>query len=123
MENKNSITRFSIEIRNLGRSLEDIAHDPKQLVSYFDRFKFYNFEDDDSINRLSGFQLLMSKVRREHRKSFERYKDRNLEKVINQSFLSSIDSWFKEEKREKNSFDLGKAINRQFNKIIKGICS
>jgi hypothetical protein len=123
LKGSGKITRFSIEIRNFRRSLEDIANDPKQLISYFDRFKFYNFEDDDSINRLGGFQLLMSKVRREHRKTFERFKDKDLEKAIKQDFLSSIDSWFKEKKKKKNSFDLDKTINRQFNKLIKAINS
>jgi hypothetical protein len=99
LKGNGNITRFSMEIRNFGRSLED----------------------DENINRLGGFQLLMSKVRREHRKTFERFKDRDLEKAIKQNFLSSIDSWFKEEKKKKNSFDLDKEINRQFNKLIKAL--
>jgi len=99
LNNKKSITRFSIEIRNYGMNLQDIADDPKQLVSNFDRFKFYNFEDDENINRMGGFQLLMSKIRREHRKLFEKYKDKEIERLIKQNFNSSINQWFKKKKK------------------------
>ncbi len=118
-----SITRFSIEIRNFGRSLLDIANDPKQLVNYFDRFKFYNFEDDELIPKLGGLQILMSKIRREHRKEFEKFKDKELEALIKGNFLFAIDQWFKEEKKENNSFDLDKEIDRQLNELIKAIKS
>jgi len=99
-------------------NLQDIADDPKQLVSYFDRFKFYNFEDEGIIPNLGGLQILMSKIRREHRKALEKFKDNDLELLIKRNFLSSINQWFKKEKKEKNSFDLDKEIDRQLNKLI-----
>ena len=62
------------------------------MVSYFDRFKFYNFEDDESINRMGGFQILMSKVRREHRKALEQFKDKELALQIYKDFNEDIKS-------------------------------
>ena len=119
VENKKFITSFSIEIRNSGMNLQDIADDPKQLASYFDRFKFYNFEDDENINRMGGFQLLISKIRREHRKSLEKYKDKELERLIKKNFKSSINQWFKKEKKKRNSFNLNNEIDRQISNLIE----
>ena len=42
LQEKKPITRFSIEIRNSGMNLQDIADDPKQLVSYFEGGSFAN---------------------------------------------------------------------------------
>ena len=123
LENKKSTTRFSIEIRNSGKNLQDIADDPKQLVSYFDRFKFYNFEDEGVIPKLGGLQILMSKIRREYRKTFQKFRDKDLEKLIRNNFLSSINQWFKKEKKEKESFDLEKEIDHQINNLIKAFKS
>jgi hypothetical protein len=117
------LTRFSIEIRNFGRSLQDIANDPNKLVSYFDRFKFYNFEDDGIIPKLGGLQILMSKIRREHRKAFQEFRDKDLEKLIRKNFLSSINQWFKEEKKKKNTFNLDKEIDHQISNLIKAFKS
>ena len=122
-QSEKPITRFSIEIRNFNGNLQDIANDPKSLVSYFDRFKFYNFEDDELIPKLGGLQILFSKVRREHRKSFEKFKDKELEALIKRNFLFSVKQWFKEEGKGKGSFDLDKEIDRQINKLIKSIKS
>jgi hypothetical protein len=121
--NGKPITQFSIEIRNLKVNLLELENNPKQLASYFDRFKFYNFEDGESINRMGGFQLLMSKIRREHRKSLEKYKDKELERLIKKSFKSSINQWFKKEKKEKNTFNLDKEIDLQINNLIKAFKS
>jgi len=90
MMNGKPITRFSIELGNLKMNLLELENNPIQLASYFNRFKFYNFEDDENINRMGGFQLLMSKIRREHRKSLEKYKDKELERLIKKNFKSSI---------------------------------
>ena len=116
MMNGKPITRFSIEIANLKMNLMELENNPIQLVSYFDRFKFYNFENDESIYQMGGFQLLMSKIRREHRKSFEKYKDKELERLIKKSFKSSINEWFKSNQKKK-SFDLEKEINRGINQL------
>jgi len=123
LQEKKPITRFSIEIRNSGMNLQDIADDPKQLVSYFDRFKFYNFEDEGIITKLGGLQILMSKIRREHRKAFQKFRDKELEKLIRQKFLFSIKQWFKKEKKEKNTFDLDKEIDLQISNFIKAFKS
>jgi hypothetical protein len=119
--NSKPITRFSIEIGSLKINLMELENNPIQLVSYFDRFKFYNFEDDERINRMGGFQLLMSKIRREHRKSLEKHKDKELERSIKMNFKSSIRNWFKEKGNKKHSFDLDKEINRGINQLIKAI--
>lgn len=121
--NGKSITRFSIEIGNLKMNLMELENNSKELASYFDRFKFYNFEDDKYINRMGGFQLLMTKIRREHRKSLEKYKDKELERLIMKNFKSSINQWFKNEKKEKNKFDLDKEFDLQINKLIKAFKS
>ncbi len=123
MMNGKSLTRFSIEIGNLKMNLIELENNSKELVSYFDRFKFYNFEDDESINRMGGFQFLMSKIRREHRKSLEKYKDKELERLMKENFNSSINQWFKKEKKEKKLFDLEKEIDRQINNLIKSFKS
>lgn len=123
LQEKKPVTRFSIEIRNSGMNLQDIADHPKKLVSYFDRFKFYNFEDDGMISKLGGLQILMSKIRREHRKAFQKFRDKELEKLIRRNFFSSIEQWFKKEKKKKNKFDLDKEIDLQINKLIKAFKS
>ena len=114
--NGKPITRFSIELRNLKINLMELENNPIELASYFNRFKFYNFEDDECINRMGGFQLLMSKIRREHRKSFEKYKDKELERLIKRNFKLSIKHWFKSD-RKKKSFDLGKEVNQRINQL------
>lgn len=114
-----SITRFSIEIGNFKGTLQDIVNNPKQLVSFFDRFHFYDFESDESINQLGGFQILMSKIRREHRKSFERFKQRDLELLLKKNFISSITQWFKEKK--KKPFDLEKEIQKGIKQLKEAI--
>ncbi|QPJ64738.1 MAG: hypothetical protein G3M78_04765 [Candidatus Nitrohelix vancouverensis] len=118
--NGKPITRFSIEIGQLKMNLNQLVNDPKQLASYFDRFKFYNFEDDESINRVGGFQILMSKIRREHRKSFDQFKDRELERLIQRNFKSSIRAWFKKEAIEKPISIKAKLIQeaKRFNRIL-----
>lgn len=121
--NGKPITRFSIEIGNLKMNLMELENNSKELASYFDRFKFYNFEDDENINRMGGFQLLMSKIRREHRKSLEKYKDKELERLIKKNFNSSINEWFKKKKKEKNTFDLEKEIDRQISNLINAFKS
>lgn len=119
--NGKPITRFSIELSNLKLNLMELENNPIQLASYFNRFKFYNFEDDENINRMGGLQLLMSKVRREHRKSFDKYKDKEIERLIKKNFKSSLKHWFKEKESKKDSFDLEKDINREINQLIKAI--
>jgi hypothetical protein len=119
--NGKPITRFSIELSNLKLNLVELENNPNELASYFNRFKFYNFEDDENINRMGGFQLLMSKVRREHRKSFDKYKDKEIERLIKKNFKSSLKHWFKEKENKKDSFDLEKDINREINQLIKAI--
>lgn len=104
-------------------NLMELENNPKELVSYFDRFKFYNFEDEGIIPKLGGLQILMSKIRREHRKSLEIYKDKELERLIKKNFNSSINQWFKKEKKEKNPFDLDKEIDRQINNLINAFKS
>jgi|GEM_PF-2089880 len=118
LKKNESITRFSIEIRNFGMNLQDIADNLKQLVSYFDRFKFYNFEDEGTIPQLGGLQILLSKIRREHRKALQEFRDKDLEKLIRENFISSINQWFKKKKKEKNTFNLDKEIDHQINKLI-----
>lgn len=120
LKSSKSITRFSIEIGNFQGTLQNLANNPKQLASYFDRFKFYDFESDDLINRLGGFQILMSKIRREHRRSFERFKQKDLELILKRSFVSNLTHWLKEKK--KKPFDLEKEIQkgiRQFREAIE----
>lgn len=123
MMNGKPLTRFSIEIGNLKMNLMELENNSKELASYFDRFRFYNFEDDKNINRMGGFQLLMSKIRREHRKSLEKYKDKKLERLIKKNFKSSINQWFKKEKKEKNTFNLDKEIDLQIRNLIKAFKS
>ncbi|MCF8721773.1 hypothetical protein [Nitrospina gracilis] len=117
LNSNKSITRFSIEIRNYKGTLYDITKSPKQLTSYFDRFKFYNFEEIEPINRMGGFQILMSKIRREHRKSLAQFKDKDLEKLIRKNFLDSLLPWFKEPKKE----DIFSQIDKEFKKAVKEI--
>ncbi|CCQ90697.1 hypothetical protein NITGR_360035 [Nitrospina gracilis 3/211] len=119
LESKKSITRFSIETDNFKGTLQNLACNPKQLVSYFDRFKFYDFENDESINRLGGFQILMSKIRREHRKSLEKYKQKDLELLLKKNFVSNFDDWFKEEKQK--PFDLSKEIKKGIRQLKEAI--
>lgn len=112
LKSNKTITRFSIEIGNFKGTLQDLVNNPKQMVSYLNRFKFYDFENDSSINRLGGFQILMSKIRREHRRSFEKFKQKDLELLLKRNFVSNLTHWFKEKK--KKPFNLEK-------EIIKGI--
>ncbi len=115
--NGKPVTRFSIELSHLKMNLLELENNPKELVSYFDRFKFYNFENDESINRMGGFQLLMSKIRREHRKSFEKYKDENLEQQIKKNFKSSIRKWFQPKESNQKKFNLENEINRVIDQL------
>lgn len=115
LNSNKSITRFSIEIRNYKGTLQELANNPKQFASYFDRFKFYNFEEIEPINRMGGFQILMSKIRREHRKTLEQFKDKDLEKLIRKNFLNTLLPWFKEPKKK----DILSRIEKELKKEIK----
>ena len=95
VESNDEVTRFEIEIRPSGLSLKDVVDDPAALASHFDRFRFYNFEDEGKIASLGGLQFLMSQMRREKKAAFERYKDSDLEILVKESFISSVASWFK----------------------------
>jgi len=120
LKSNQSITRFSIEIGSFKGSLEDLANNPNQLNTYFDRFKFYDFECDSSINRLGGFQIIMTKIRREHRKSLEQFKQKDLELALKDNINSFISTWFK--KKKKKRFNLENEIKKgikQFREAIE----
>ncbi len=88
------LTRFEIQLRHLKMSLWDIANNPLELASHFDRLKFYNFEDDGKIASMGGLQLLMSKVSRKHRQALEKYRDHDLEALVRQNFIDGLSQWF-----------------------------
>ncbi|MGP0628667.1 hypothetical protein ACTRW9_03075 [Nitrospina sp. 32_T5] len=119
LNSNKSITRFSIEIKNYKGTLQELANEPKELASYFDRFKFYNFEEIEPINRMGGFQILMSKIRREHRKSLEQFKDKDLEKLIRKNFLDSLLPWFKEPKKKSILSQIDKELKKEIKELKK----
>lgn len=88
------ITRFEIQIRSYKGTLKDVAADPVNLVSYFDRLQFYNFEDDGKIAALGGLQLLFSKIPRKNRTVFETFKDKDIEAQIRTNYITSVREWF-----------------------------
>lgn len=88
------ITRFEIQIRGYKGTLKDVADDPVSLVSYFDRLKFYNFEDDGKIASIGGLQLLFSKIPRKNRAVFEKFKDIDLEAQVRTQYITSVKEWF-----------------------------
>jgi len=61
------------------------------------------------------------KIRRDHRKSLERFKDKELERAIKRNFLSLIRSWFKEEPKRKEPIHWAKEANNQLNNLINSL--
>ncbi|MDD5434572.1 MAG: hypothetical protein PH343_04005, partial [Nitrospira sp.] len=88
------MTRFEIQVRGYKGTLKDVAADPVSLVSYFDRLKFYNFEDDGKIASIGGLQLLFSKIPRKNRVLFEMFKDKDLEAQVRNQYITSVKEWF-----------------------------
>ncbi len=89
------ITRFEIEIRNFKGTLKNVFDGPLGLVSYFDRLKFYNLEDDDKIASMGGLQRLMSRIPRKYRAEYDKYKDKELEALVRDNFIKSLKAWLK----------------------------
>jgi len=94
LDSGKQVTRFEIQARNYRASLIDLKSNYKNLVTYFDRIKFYNFEDDGKIASIFGLQLLMSKIPRKIRSTFERFRDSGLERLIRENFTASLKAWF-----------------------------
>lgn len=94
LEAKKTVTRFEIAIQPKQMTLEDVVNDPCGLASYFDKCRFYNFEDDEKISSLGGLQFLMSQMRREKRAAFEKYKDNQLASLIKENYIASVTDWF-----------------------------
>lgn len=97
VESGKVVTRIEIQVRSPKKTLKDVADDPASLVSYFDKIEFYNFEDNGIIAGMGGLQILMSKVRREHRKAFETFKDEVLRGLLRDNFIKSITEFFEAE--------------------------
>lgn len=93
-ESDKQVTRFEIAVKPERMTLEDVVNDPISLASYFDKLRFYNFEDDDKIASLGGLQFLFSQMRREKRTALEKFKDTDLEALVKANYISSIREWF-----------------------------
>ena len=61
----------------------------------------------------------MSKIRREHRRSFERFKQKDLELILKRNFVSNLTLWFKEKK--KKPFNLEKEIQMGIKQLKEAI--
>ena len=94
LESGKQITRFEIQARNYKGTLSYLLDHYDSLVSYFDRLKFYNFEDDSKIASIMPLQLLLSKIPRKARAQFDQFRDTELDRRIRENFTTTSRAWF-----------------------------
>ena len=89
-----SYTRFEIQIRNVGKRLDEIASDPLVLASYFDRLEVFRFPENENVGVL---QVVYKYVNRKFRQSLARYRDYELVETIKRKYGEAAVAWFNPE--------------------------
>ena len=99
IESGKQITRFEIQLSSFKGCLKDVVDDPVSLVSHFDRIRFYDFEDKEKIGSMvGGLQFLMTKIKRKFRGNLDKFRSKELETLIKETYITSVKEWFEKEK-------------------------
>ena len=99
IESGKQITRFEIQLSNFKGCLKDVVDNPVSLVSHFDRIRFYDFEDKEKIGSMvGGLQFLMTKINRKLRGNLDKFRSKELETLIKETYITSVKEWFEKEK-------------------------
>jgi hypothetical protein len=84
-------TRFEVQIRKEGKSLQDIIDDPYCYASYFDRLEIFDFGDSGEKGVL---QVLYKYINRKHRADLERYRATGINEEIKERYREHVREWF-----------------------------
>ncbi|MCL5024459.1 MAG: hypothetical protein M1497_14045 [Nitrospirae bacterium] len=91
LESGKDHTRFEVEIRNPGISLQDLKDDPLQFASYFDRLEFIRIGDGDGSGIM---QFKYKHINRKLRRQLEEFKDVDLVEKIKAQHKETLLNWF-----------------------------
>ena len=91
LESGKSYTRFEIQIRNVNKTLKEVAENPTGFSTYYDRLEFFRFGDNGDSGIL---QVLFKYINRKFRVELEKFRDRDMTMLIKEQFEAQVGDWF-----------------------------
>ena len=91
LESGKSYTRFEVQIRNVKKTLHEIADDPVSLAAYYDRLQFFDFQGKNDSGVLPFFYKY---VNRKFRGELDKYRNNSIVDDMKGQYKESVLNWF-----------------------------
>jgi hypothetical protein len=95
LESGKRYIRFEVQIRNVKKTLHELADNPVSLAPYYDRLEFFDFQGNNDSGVL---QFLYKYINRKFRGELDKYRDNSIVDEIKGKFKESVSAWFDPDK-------------------------